>query len=261
MLVDHMNKIRTISSLLVVIVCALYGAQLVHSAKEQVTTYTGDHFIIPHECRHIALLGCTPHPTQYLAEHGNNADCLRNISINNFLDIAYVADSFNETFKVCKKQGVDHLIIAYLPIYFMRMRAVLGNQFVTYCRMFFNSIVPEMKQLIKHAAQQTEYTGKITLIIPPDYQLARVPESIENKDDRIRYLIKQFPSFKNITSSALETIIIINNEQSSEDAMLISYLKYEYIFEKPINYITCSTGKKQFHSPNIKNLIQRNNHE
>lgn len=256
-----MNRLRAISSLFVAIACALLVAQFVHSAKEQVTIYTGDHFSIPHDCRHIALLGCTPHPTQYLAEHGNNANCLRNMSIDSFLDVAYVTDSFDETFKICKKQGVDHLIIAYLPIYFIRMRTVLGNQFVTCCRIFFDRIIAEMKQLIEHAAQQSEYTGKITVIIPPDYQLARVPESIATKEDRIRYLIKQFPSLKNITNSALETITIVNNEQSSEDEMLISYLKYEYIFEKPITYNTCSIGKKQFHSPNRKNLTPRNNHE
>ena len=219
--------------------------------KKQYTSlsiYTGDHFFIPDECKHLALIGCTPHPTQYLVDHGNNKELIRNLHIDDFLDIEYVTDSFVRTFEICKEQRVDHLIIAYLPIYFVRMRPILGNTFVSDCRMFLNNIVPEISKLIARALQQTEYQGKATLIVPPDSQLARVPQSIDNKDDRIRYLIKQFPRLKNITGSAIDTITIINNEQSSEDEMLIAYLKYEYLYDKPIKYCTCSTGKKRFHA-------------
>lgn len=77
--------------------------------------------------------------------------------------------------------------------------------------------------------------------------MAQIPELITQQNDRIRYLIKQFPTLKNINDSALDTITIINNEQSSEDEMLIAYLKYEYLFEKPIEYHTSSLGKPRFH--------------
>lgn len=167
--------------------------------------------------------------------------------MDDFLDREYVRDSFVRTFNVCKQQGVDHLIIAYLPIYFVRMRPVLGDQFVASCRMFFSNIMPDMTKLIEEAAWQVGYTGHATLIIPPDYQMARVPHEIADKDERIRYLIKQFPRLRNMKESVLKTITIINNEQSSEDDRLIAYLKYEYLYERPIIYRNCSTGKKQFH--------------
>ena len=167
--------------------------------------------------------------------------------MDDFLDREYVRDSFVRTFNVCKEQGVDHLIIAYLPIYFVRMRQVLGGEFVASCRKFLSTITSEMTKLIEDAAQQADYKGQATLIIPPDYQLARVPLDSPDNEDRVRYLIKQFPVLRNMKESSLKLITIINNEQSAEDAMLIAYLKYEYLYEKPITYRTCSTGKKQFH--------------
>lgn len=141
-------------------------------AKEQITAYIGDQFVIPHDCKHIALLGCTPHPTQYLMDHDNNKELIRNIHIEDFLDIEYVTDSFVRTFEICKNEQIDHLIIAYLPIYFVRMRPILGDQFVPYSRMFLNNIVPEIKKLIEHAAHRTGYIAKTILISPTDQELS-----------------------------------------------------------------------------------------
>ncbi len=245
---NHMNKLRILGIVTVIASIFLVIQLFRHDTQRQITAYTGDQFVIPHECKHIALLGCTPHPTQYLMNHDNKKELIRNLHIQDFLDIEYVTDSFVRTFEICKKEQIDHLVIAYLPIYFVRMRPLLGNSFVANCRMFLNNIVPEMSKLIANAIQQTGYQGTATLIAPPDYQLARVPESVDTIDDRIRYLIKQFPRLENITGSAVDTITIINNEQSSEDEMLIAYLKYEYLFKKPIEYHSASLGKKRFHA-------------
>jgi len=248
-----MNKTPIVAIILIGL-CAVFGIiMLEHREHAQVTVYTGDQFTIPDSCKHIALIGCTPNPTNYLAEHGNNPDCLKGLRASDFLDAAYVQDSFERTFAICKELGVDHLVIAYLPIYFVRMRPVLGDQFVCFCRMFLTNITADMTSLIKKAAQQAGYAGQATLIIPMDYQLAHVPFEITGKDERIRYLIKQFPVLKNITQSALSTITIINNEQSAEDEMIIAYLKYEYLYDKPIQYLTRSTGKKLFHKGPVLN--------
>lgn len=221
-----------------------------HTTKKEpvIASYTSDTFTIPLECKHLALLGCTPHPTRYLEEHGNDAALLHSLRIQDFLDLDYVTDSFIRTFELCKEKEIDHLLIAYLPIYYVRMRPILGDQFVHYCRVYFTKVVPALLQVIEQAQQQTNYYGKTTLITPTDKALSQIPKSIDDRNDRTRYLIKQFPKLHNISCSPLETITIINNAHSQEDNMLIAYLKYEYLFEKPIAYHKATLNKERFHA-------------
>lgn len=225
----------------------LFAASVFKPANRQVQASVSEQFTIPTGCEHIALIGCTPHPTEYLKQHNNDPSCLKTIRIHDFLDREYLADSYERTCLICKEQQVDHLIIAYLPIYFMRMRALLGDQFVRCCRKFLSNIKNDMVAVIEAAAQKVGYTGQVTLILPSDQQLSRVPTDLTEKEDRVRYLIKQFPFFINRGTSQLKRVTIINNEDSSADDMITSYLKYEYLYDSPVAYATCSTGKKQFH--------------
>ncbi len=219
--------------------------------RQQVHAYVGDYFVIPSESKHIALLGCTPHPTEYIKKNNNSRQLLHTIKLADFLDIDYVRDSFKKTFSLCKEHDVDHLVIAYLPIYYSGMRKLLGEHFVDGCRIFFKRIIQEIIAIIEQSIVDTEFTGDVTLIIPPDYQLARVPQEISGIDERIRYLIKQFPVLKNISGSSLETITIINNRASREDDRLIDYLQYEYLYEKRIAFKKSDTGKERFHAEKI----------
>lgn len=243
----HMNKWTPFVALCAIL-CIVILVLFLPQKNNNIVAYTGNHFFVPHECKHLALLGCTPHPTHYLANHGNDKELIRNLHIADFLDIAYVTDSYVRTFELCKEREIDHLLIAYLPIYFVRMKSMLGDQFVQYSRLYFKRIIPEITELIKKAQEQTDYQGKTTLIMPTDREMAQVPALVAQKDDRTRYLIKQFPKLQNISNSQLSTITIINNANSQEDDMLIAYLKYEYLFEKPLAYHTASLDKERFHA-------------
>src|SRR5271154_6740858 len=88
----------------------------------RVDAYVGDYFFIPDNCKHIALIGCTPNPTDYLKEHRNTPGILQTVALHDFLDMEYVRDSFDRTFLRCIEHGVEHLVIAYLPIYYVQMR-------------------------------------------------------------------------------------------------------------------------------------------
>ncbi len=214
----------------------------------RVNAYVGDYFFIPDNCKHIALLGCTPNPADYFKEHFNCTGILQTIALHDFLDMKYVKDSFDRTFLRCIEQGVEHLVIAYLPIYYVQMRPLLGDSFVQDLSIFLAHIIMEITPIIKQSADYVQYNGGITLIIPPQYQLSRVPDALVSGDERIRYLVKQFPKLKNISHSSLETITIINNQGSAEDEMLVNYFKYEYVYEKSMTFRQCDTGKERFHA-------------
>ncbi len=244
-----MNNRTKLYFLCLLLVPLIIASSLVHkkSNPTYVHVYEGDSFRIPKTTKQCALLGCTPNPSQFLKKHNNNAQLLHNLKIDNFLDRDYLIDSFDRTLLICKEQAIDTLIIAYLPIYFIELRQLLGNNFIHECTLFLRNFAKEIVPLITQRAATVGYPGHIMLIIPPDYQLAKIPISPISVDERIAYLIKQFPRITNIAQSSLDTITIINNAANKEDDMLITYLKYEYLFEKPINYKTCSIGKERFH--------------
>ncbi|MFA6066334.1 MAG: hypothetical protein WC707_04115 [Candidatus Babeliaceae bacterium] len=241
-----MNKILliTIASITLILSGVLYK-KYINERSKRVLVYTGDQVILTHHAQHVALLGCTPHPTAYLKRNNNNGELLRTLKLEDFLDIEYLKNSFERTFSCCKEQKIDHLIIAYLPVYYVDMRELLGKDFVQYCRVFLNRMAQEMPDIIEKTARASAFTGTTTLVIPPDYQLERVPHYLNGMPERIKYLIKQFPRITN--KAKLETITVINNTQSQEDDMLIDYLQYEYLYEKPITYKKCVTGKDRFH--------------
>lgn len=247
-----MNKVKLVLYLSLIIgsiilACMHYQHRI---SSQRVCVYTGDSFFIPHETKNLALLGCTPHPSAYLARYDNNSKLLSTITLNDFLDKDYLCDSFKRTFTLCKEHHIDHLLIAYLPIYYLAMYKQLGTQFVKNCRTFLDQILKEIPLLIEQIIREVDFKGKVTLIAPPDYQLSRVPSTLENLEERFRYLIKQFPTLKNLSESALEKITIINNKASQEDDALIDYLKYEYLYEKRVIFEKLNIEKERFHEGN-----------
>ncbi|HEX2977760.1 MAG TPA: hypothetical protein VHO47_01430 [Candidatus Babeliales bacterium] len=228
------------SVLFCIIAYSLYNAH-----PERVRIYTAINFEIPKNCKTLGIIGCTPHPTQYLKDNPHAS--FDQISLQEFLDVAYMEDSFYKTFEQCKQQNIDHLLIAYLPIYFVEMKRLKDAHFIKTCRSFFSSIKEEVKELIKKTAKKSNYLGEITLILPAEEQLLKIPAFLENADERIAYLVKQLPSLKNLSSSDLKTVVIINNVECTESEKIIELLKYEYLFERKIEYLSCAIGKERFH--------------
>jgi hypothetical protein len=214
-----------------------------------VVTHTiANSFIIPYHTKRLGLLGCTPHPAQYIKMHGYSRKKMRTLKLDDFLDIDYLRDSFDQVLLLCKQHVIDHLIIAYLPIYFADMHQLIHHNFVAGVQSFFKSIAPQMRNLIKEEADRLNCTTNITIIVPPRSALKKVPANRITMDDRIRYLIKQFPQRKNFSNSDLETIVIINNQgEDDQNDTIIRYLKYAYLFEKPVAYETINTNKPKFH--------------
>lgn len=223
----------------------------VFSGQAQVSTITcktSNAFTVSHHTKRLGLLGCTPHPTQYIKTHGYSPKKMRAIKLDEFLDIDYLRDSFDQVLLLCKQHTIDHLVIAYLPVYFVDMHQLVHHNFVSGVQSFFKSIAPQMKNLIKEEADKLNCTTNITIVMPSLSALQKAPSTHISIDDRIRYLIKQFPQLKHLSCSELDTIVIINNQgEDDQNDNIIRYLKYEYLFEKPITYETISTNKSKFH--------------
>ena len=247
-----MNKLLRVLVALVVLVgacglgVAVYRTQQLDSS-ETVLVFFGDMVVIPKGTTHIGLLGCTPHPTTYLKTTQGSVNQLAYITGEDFLDMEYVLDSFVRTFTECNEQGIDLLVIAYLPIYYVGMRGILGNRFVEGCRTFLMAIAADMQHLIERAVAQTNYQGLVMLVLPPDYQLERVPAAIADQEDRCRYLVKQFPYLSGLSNSLVTHITIINNCPSPEDDALIRYFRYEYLFQAPVEFGKAYINKERFH--------------
>ncbi len=242
-----MNKIY-LCGFLIVLVTITALSLLNKSHTLSVTCYTGNHIYLKRDDKHVAFLGCTPHPTKYLKELPNHHIAILNeITLSKIIDIDDLFDSFCKTLFICKNNNVDHLIIAYLPIYFMELKQLLGKNFIQGIQQFFKNIVPSIIMLISQAKIHSRYTGNITLILPPVDQLTLIPEHFNHPATRTAYLAKQFPRIKNIDACPIETITIINNENDAESRELINYFSYTYLLKKPITYQIHAIGKKRFH--------------
>ncbi len=222
------------------------GLRYYHSPRTpEVALITGSTFTVSQGVKRVALLGCTPHPTVYLSQEYPKE--LANLRLEDFLDLAYLKDSFSQVLKICKDHQVDHLLIAYLPIYFVKMRQLLKERFVKECHAFLQTIAPQIAKFVRELKKELGITVPVTIMVPPQEALEKIPHTIASFEERIRYLIKQFPHLDGI--GRLESILIINNKSSSsqEDDGIINYLQYEYLFEPPVRYTTCETTKKRFH--------------
>jgi hypothetical protein len=188
-----------------------------------------------------------PACVKYLEKKDYPLNYLKDLKLGDFVDARDLRDSFRQVLLSCKKNNVDHLLIAYLPIYFVELRKLLKNDFTTGCTLFLKSLGPQIQKLLTEVAHELQSTLPVTLIMPPAHALARVPIVTLSSEDRVRYLIKQFPLLDGIDYSNLETLTIINNQGSEQNTGLIDYLRYEYLYNKPLTYRIVETDKKHFH--------------
>ncbi len=217
-----------------------------HQITERVNVYTGTTFFIPAQVRNLALLGCTPQPSIYL-QNKDNRRFLSSIKLNKLLDIDYLKDSFEQTITLCKHNSVDHLLIAYLPIYFSDIKQSNPETFIDDCTTFLENIAPQIKTLIEEIMKTMDYSIPVTIILPTRKELEKVPSGRMTNKQRIQFLIKQFPQLINLNTSDLRIITIINNKNSDQNEEIINYFEYEYLFNKPIEYSILSTDKEKFH--------------
>lgn len=212
---------------------------------QPVSLISSNKFRISNNIKRLAIMGCTPHPSSYLEKNIDKKISLKNLKLKDFLDIQDLEDSLEQLIKCCMDNQADHLLIAHLPIHYVKLKEMLGNNFIKEMTYFLNSIGPEMKEIVTKVKNKLKYEKNITIILPAKESLAKIPNHELSYEDRILYLIKQFPRFLGI--NYLDKIIIINNKGSRQNDGLINYLKYEYLFEKPIKYEIASLNKERFY--------------
>lgn len=238
-----MNKYFSMFALLMLSALTLHRLRY---HEKNVNIYTSEIFYIPKNVKHLALLGCTPQPGKFVQQKCN-VEALKNIKLNEFLDIEYLRDSFTTVLTLCKNNNIDHLLIAYLPVYFVDLKQILGSQFIEGSIDFFNAIKPQIQNLLQDIQNDMHCAVPITIIIPTIAKLKQIPNRRIDNAERIQFLIKQFPKIGNLNSSHIEMITIINNKGSDQNEDIINYLSYEYLLDKKLNYGVLETNKEKFH--------------
>src|ERR1700689_2328388 len=72
-----------------------YPRRLMDKAVDQtVTVISGGTYQVPSSCKHLALLGSTPHPTQYLHDHDMDYNRLWRLQLEDFIDVEQLQESF-----------------------------------------------------------------------------------------------------------------------------------------------------------------------
>ncbi len=211
-----------------------------------VTIYRGTSFRVPRACKNLAILGSTPHPTQFLAQGGTVND-LKKIKLEDFLDVPYLRNSFKNTLQLCMKNKVDHLLIVYLPAHFVAQRAAytlpVYKQAIEH---FLKRIGPQIKNIICKVAGEMGCKIPVTLIMPPRNLLKKVPCSFASSEHRVQHYIRSFPRLKGFTSSSLN-ISIINNRGSEQNEAIMKYLTYEYLLQIPLHFTVLELENDRFH--------------
>lgn len=211
----------------------------------QVIMYRGTSFRVPRTCKHLAILGSTPHPTQFLAKGGTVHD-LKKINLEDFLDIGYLRDSFKNTLQLCMQNNIDHLVIAYLPAHFVAQRAVYPlSMYEQVIDHFLKRIGPQIKNIISMVLDEMECTMPVTLIMPPRKLLKTVPVAFDSNEHRIQHYIRTFPRLKELQQPL--HISIINNRGSEQNEAIMRYLSYEYVLQVPLQFTVLELEKDKFH--------------
>jgi hypothetical protein len=217
------------------------------SLNAQVTMHTTSAFHVPSTCRNIAILGSTPHPTRFLSKNKILED-LSKIDLNDFLDLEYLRDSFEDTLDLCMNHGVDHLLIAYLPGHFVEQRASCSlARFEKSMNAFVKRVGHQVSKVFSAVAKKKKCTIPITLILPPRETLKTVPVAFNSDDHRIQHYIRSFPQLKGLSPTGDYTISIVNNRDSNQNAGIMSYLSYEYVLKAPLNFSVLELKKEKFH--------------
>jgi len=211
-----------------------------------VTMYRGRSFRLPRTCKHLAILGSTPHPTQYLTQGGAIKD-LKNITLADFLDVEYLRDSLRSTLQLCMKNNVDHLLIAYLPAHFVAQRTVYRLSVYERCiRAFVKRIGSQVADLIRSVAREMGSEISVTLVLPTRKALRTVPFAFDSDEHRIQHYIRTFPRLKGIADKPFK-LSIINNRNSDQNDAIMKYLSYEYVLQQPLHCTVLELDKEKFH--------------
>ncbi len=227
----------------------LFALFLVSISNARVKVYRGDSFRVPRTCKHLAILGSTPHPTQFIANQTGTIDSLKKIKLSDFMDVEYLRDSYKNALFLCMHNQVDHLLIAYLPAHFVELRADYDTHiYVQAIRNFLKSITPQIKALIREVAQEIGCITPVTLVTPNKKGILRVPSFFESKEQKVQHYIRSFPHLKGIRGDTVMRLSIINNQGAEQqNEKIIRYLSYEYLFEGSLNFTTLELDKKTVH--------------
>lgn len=218
------------------------------SLNAQVAMYRGTSFCVPHRCKHLAILGSTPHPTQFLAQSGTMDD-LRKIRLADFLDIEYLHDSFKNTLKLCMHNNIDHLLIAYLPGHFVAQRAAYALPvYERSMNSFLERIGPQIAAMIRTVAHEIGCEIPVTLVLPPRKVLKTVPIAFSSNEHRIQHYIRSFPRLKGLTVRPFQISIINNCGSDEQNEGIMRYLSYEYVLQTPLNFSVLELKKEKFHN-------------
>lgn len=178
----------------------------------------------------IALAGFTPHPTHYIQK---NINSIKNIDFNTvdiekIIDIDYFKESIEKTIICCKKNNINLLIFAFLPVYYAEMIRMIGLKKSQYIYEAFNkAYLPTIIDFYKNITKKLNYTGEIIISIPPSSFLKYIPTQYFSDIQRAYFLISQFPTL-NFSENEEYLIIIINSLPSLEDTNIIKNLKKKY---------------------------------
>jgi hypothetical protein len=220
-----------------------------------VTIYQGSTYTLPHNCPNLGLLGCTPHPSAYLKKLAaeNSASVskldLSKLMLTDFINLDDLKDSFTETLLLAKTHKIDHILIAYLPVYFIATKRLIKQDAAKRIQSFLISCGNQIGELVKKLQEELSIFIPITIVLPTKQALNKIPSDFVSDDEYVRCLIKQFPRLAGFENSNLKTITIINtSDDAGQNAPIINLLKYEYLFERPLEYREISTRKKRFHS-------------
>ncbi len=214
-----------------------------------VTIYRGNTFRVPRSCKHLALLGSTPHPTAFLSKQNYSINSLRKLPLSRFLDVDYLKESFKQALTQCTEAHIDHLLITYLPAHFYEMRAHLpAYEYERGIRYFLRSIKPQIASLITEVADELKCSFPITVVLPTKKSIQEVPSSFTSSEQRVQHYIRSFPTLSNLSKTKSLNLSIINNKGSQEQTAYIEkYLSYEYVLTAHFNFQLLELNHTKFH--------------
>jgi len=214
--------------------------------ERTITIMQSNIFDIPSNTKRLGIIGSTPHPTVFLNKRGYPY-LPKNLS--EFIEVESLRDSFEKTIVLGKQQGIDHLLIAYLPIYYSKIKKQLKDKTPLYINQFLKIIIPEIKEILENCLVKHSIPFQVTLILPTIERLQEIPEKLNSEEQYIQYLIKQFP-YLNRLDNELETIVIMNTSSghNEQDARIVRYFEYEYLLDTPVQYMLATIDKPKFHT-------------
>jgi hypothetical protein len=178
----------------------------------------------------IGLAGFTPHPTEYIKKNINNIENIDfdAINIEKIIDIEYFKESVEKKIICCKKNNINLLIVAFLPVYYTEMIKILGLKKSQYIYEEFNRVyLPIIFNFYKNISKKLNYLGEIIISIPPSDFLKDLPSKSLSDEERGCFLISQFPTL-NFSENEEYTILVINSFPSSEDRNIIKNLQKKH---------------------------------